>query len=78
MTMMNTATYEQTRHPAVDLPFFFPPFNPKCRHCVIRNGIPRCGLFHDMTICNGRCPYAEYAPMRFPGRVRISFGELAW
>lgn len=72
---MNTIVHE---HQTVEMPFFFPPYNPRCRHCIIHNGIPRCGLFRSMNLCNSRCPYAEYAPLRFPGRVRISFGAVAW
>ena len=54
----------------------FPPFYPRCRHCEIRNGIPYCGLFHDMSRCSSNCPYAEVAPIRLPGRTRVSFGIL--
>ena len=62
--------------PEVDAPMLFPPYNSGCRHCIIRNGVPCCGLFHDMWRCNRSCPYAEYAPIRFPGRqgIRISYG----
>ena len=69
--MNNTGVQEQPRSMVV-----FPPYNPRCRHCVIRNGIPCCGLFHEMWRCNRKCPYAEYAPVLFPGRTRVSFGII--
>lgn len=58
------------------LPRLFPPYNPKCRHCIIRNGVPCCGLFHDMWKCNRNCPYAEYAPVRLLGRMRVTFAII--
>ncbi|MBP3205400.1 MAG: hypothetical protein J6I76_16265 [Oribacterium sp.] len=69
--MMNTGVQERARSMIL-----FPPFYPRCRHCVIRNGIPYCGLFHDMSQCSRNCPYAEVAPIRLPGRTRVSFGIL--
>ena len=56
---------ERTRE---DIPMIFPPFYPRCRHVVIRNGIPCCGLYHDLWRCNRYCPHTEPTPMRFPGR----------
>lgn len=68
---MNTGVQERPRSMVL-----FPPFYPRCRHCVIRNGIPYCGLFHDMSRCSHNCPYTEVAPIRLPGRTRVSFGIL--
>ena len=77
-TMMLTTMVEiHTAHrPEAGMPTLVPPCNSRCRHCVIRNGVPCCGLLHDIWRCNWRCPYAEYAPIRFPGqqKYRISYG----
>ena len=63
--------------PEIGMPvLWFPPYNTRCSHCIIRSGAACCDLLHDIWQCNWSCPYAEYAPIRFPGRQRprISYG----
>ena len=64
--------------PDIREPMLFPPYNTRCSHCIIRNGVACCGLLHDIWQCNWSCPYAEYAPIRFPGRQRLRISHGVW